>query len=137
MTYINHNNSDYYEWELGTHGRKWVEDARADARFPPASETDFDLYFGDRELKRVHPQQLLKILAADPDEWYPSTTFYEQLPYARVTIRDVLHELVDTGAIELDDSRQTYRWKITECGTDTLTAFGDPDREPPEWAVVD
>ncbi len=136
LTYINHNNSDYYEWELGTYGERRVKNAREDAEIPSASETDFDAYFAGRELKRVHPRQLLTILSADPDMWHPSTTFYEELPYARVTIRDVLHELVDIGAIELDDSEQTYRWRVTDRGSDALAAFADPEREPPEWALI-
>jgi len=111
-----------YLWRLTDRGRDRV----AQSGLPPAAETDFAAHFAGRTA-RIDETAVLDALAVHgTDEWVPSTTLYEALPFSKAGIRKKLHALRASGLVALDDERgQTHYWRLTEAGRARLA---DEDR---------
>lgn len=111
-----------YLWRLTDRGRDRV----AQAGLPPATETDFAAHFAGRTAQ-IDETAVLDALAVHGTEgWVPSTTLYEALPYSKAGIRKKLHDLRESGLVELDDERgQTHYWRLTDAGRARLD---DEDR---------
>lgn len=89
------------------------------ADLPPAADVDFVDYFADRETD-VDADVVLETLASFEDEWAITPQIVDRLPVSATMVRNYLHRLVDVGAIEVDQSGEPYKWRLTEAGTARL-----------------
>ncbi|SEH58558.1 hypothetical protein SAMN05192561_10970 [Halopenitus malekzadehii] len=120
-----------YRWSLTAAGRNRL----ADASLPPADETDFEDHFAGRAAA-IDPVMVLEALAVREDEWQPSGAVYDALPFSKPGIRNNLHALRESGAVELDPggSGTAHHWRLTDAGRDRLA---EADDETPEYVWVD
>lgn len=105
----------HYEWELTDAGHEVV----ANADLPSIESVKIEEYFAGRQTS-LNPNAILHEIAIYEDEWTPTSTLYNALPYAKSTIRVRLKNMYDDGIVERDDSQKTNHWRLTDAGRKQL-----------------
>lgn len=125
-----------YKWYLTERG----QDALSDTDLPPADETDFQDHFAGRTMT-LRPNLILETVARAKDEWVSTSVLFDDIDFAKSTVRQHLYNLNDNGFVDKDDYYNANRWRVTEAGYERLAGAEktlDPHNEDTYiWKVAD